>query len=32
MTEGAIVVYAWTWPVPNEWSEGADWRLFIGEL
>jgi len=32
MIDDAIVVYAWTWPVPNQWWEGAEWRLLIGEL
>ena len=32
MTDDAIVVYAWTWPVPNRWWEGSEWRLLIGEL
>jgi hypothetical protein len=32
MTDDAIIVYAWTWPVPNRWWEGAEWKLFIGEL
>jgi hypothetical protein len=32
MVDDAIVVYAWTWPVPNRWWEGAEWRLFIGEI
>jgi hypothetical protein len=32
MVDDVIVVYAWTWPVPNRWWEGAEWNLFIGEL
>lgn len=30
--DDAILIYAWTWPVPNRWWEGSEWRLFIGEL
>jgi hypothetical protein len=32
LIDDAILVYAWTWPVPNRWWEGSEWQLFIGEL